>query len=272
MDLDIDSSTILYAVGALFGVVTVLYFSREIILNLSPTIKSMLLLGGFAVFLSAGMYMRSAVLQKTLYVLSSVSYLAFLVYTIGKFGFTTEQVFLSLGVSSVLFITLGYLIREKDAGMAQDTAKKIVVGLIAAGLILVAVDVAGPQPTYEVSFVNEVEADSSGQVTIGTLTVQNEFIFSRDVDQPQYRACLYIPDRRPTHVSESEEPSTLSGQSTETVDLTVSIPMKRVNDTRVEPGLGTIPVEEMEDCPETSEEPRLVVAENTDGRETIYRD
>jgi hypothetical protein len=44
MDLDVDPARILLVVGVLFGIAAVLYFARDIVFELSITVRAILLL------------------------------------------------------------------------------------------------------------------------------------------------------------------------------------------------------------------------------------
>src|SRR6056297_3307436 len=108
MDFDFKISNLLYIIGILLGIIAVVYFGREIIADLSPTIKSIVLLMAFPVFLASGDLIQKRILDKFFYIISVLSYLVFLWYISDTFSLGSNIIFLSLVISSLLFIVIGY--------------------------------------------------------------------------------------------------------------------------------------------------------------------
>jgi hypothetical protein len=267
MDFDFDNSSVLYVLGAILGIVAVLYFGGEVILRFSPVVKSALMFLGFVTFLIAANAVRTAILDTAFYLLSVTSYVAFLGYTIGKFDLGTDGTFFALAVSSALFLSLGYVVRETEFGL-QPAHAKITLGvilLVVAGLV--AFDVVGAQPQYTLQLKDEVNVTAPGKVELGTATVANRFVLSRNLDPPEYEACLYTPRKHVVQIymdpTYGGQPDVLDSGDVRETEIGIHVPKlgEREDEGESEPAnLGTIPVKQRDDCPETSETSRIVVA------------
>lgn len=275
MNLDVDSSKVMYFVGGLLGVVTILYFGAEIIVDMSPTLKSMVLLMAFAFFLVAAQRARSGSLDSVLYVLSAGSYIVFLWYTVSRFDLTENHVFLLLGASSLLFIGLGYAFREEHLDIDDRRARIGMAVLVVLAMATVAGDALGAQPAAETEFdesfsLEEVQSPGD-RVVVGELTVTNDFPFSRYAEPPRHRGCLY-PGGESFVLSRADERGysssemLLAGGSERSFGLTA--PASAFYDRETDEleaafeGVDEIPIETADGCPEDGEEPKLVVVED----------
>ncbi len=258
MDLSLDSGRVLYGTGALLGIAALLYFGAEIILGLSPTVKAAMLLLGFAALFTGGTATRMP-LDLTLYVLSAAAYLSFLVYTLGRFSLATDHVFLALGLSSALFIGLGHAVREE---LLPDVApRRVLIGIGIVAAVLLAGDVAGPDATVETTFVDTVTLEDGGEPVIGTVTVTNRFVLSRDVEPPALDACVYTAgmERRRIRVSADGLSGLVGGGETVTANLTATVVIR--NDDGNVTGERTYAVERRDDCPGAVDGDRIVVVD-----------
>lgn len=271
---------LLYAAGILFGLFTVVYFSFEIVLSLSPTVKAGLLLVVFAGALVMGLTTTRTSLPLVFFALAAISYLGFVLYVWLRFPPGQFERLALLGGSSVLFIGLGYVVRETAFGLDRRTASVLLVGLCLVGVAGIAADAAGPQPTYTVTPTESVLIDSEdayGQVPVGTLTVENEYALSRLVEFPSYRACAYLADGTRTQSGEEgvqigefgDRESVIRGGQTATYTLTVytwvfANETGDIHDDFV--AASQIPVETADTCPSATDGVRLVLApaETTD--------
>ena len=150
-----------------------------------------------------------------------------------------------------------------------------------------AADLAGPRPTATLDHRGEVDlatvenrsyavADYPRErpmVTVGTVTVENEFTFARTADLPDYDACLYDAEGsqaafRPASVAvvETEESwlgpvdeRRLAGGASrdfEVVLLGDTVGGDSLADLRAR---GTVPVRRADRCPETTDGAGLVL-------------
>lgn len=268
MDLSIDGGKVLYAVGALLGIVTVAYFGFEFLAALSPTVKSILLVFAFAAFLLGGLTTERSGLSAVGYVLAAGSYLVWLAYTFSRFELGETAVLLTLACSTLLFVGLGYVVRERSPSIARRQALAVVGVLVVLSLGLIAVDAVGAQPSYEIETVDSVDApEPRERVDLGTVTATNEFVLSRAVDDASVRICVTGPEPREFQQGLFRD-TVLGGGDTATEELTISGNFLYGNgpDGDPEPLFegDSIPVETSDgaDCP-TDDELRIVVL--TDG-------
>lgn len=263
MDYKIDESKILYGLGAFLGIVAIIYFGHELILDLSPTVKSFILLSGTVMFLGAAEYVKHNLLKSSFYIFSAFSYLSFLVYVFARFSFSSEQIFLILAGSSAVFIGLGYLRSEKSYEVTQDQARKVLGAVMILVALAIVFDVVGAQPEYNLELHESVEVVEGEEFEIGTLEIQNDFPLSRNVDIPRFEGCLYVSeDSEPRHLYISlDRMGLISGGTTEILSLN-----EQVNEHREEniTYAGNYTVQEGEECPTDAEEGTLYIDEAGD--------
>lgn len=187
---------VLYTIGALFGIFALAYFGTEVLIGLSPEIKALLLLLSFVLFLVFSFVVGE--LKVVTYALSAGSFLVFVLFVLGSFGFSPGVVFLLLAGSSLVFVALGYLESRDRLTLARRTTAIVIVGLVVVGGGAVAVDAVGEQPTHEITTVDELSTEglgTSGQVTLGEMTITNDHFFSRMAQLERYTACIYDGQR-----------------------------------------------------------------------------
>lgn len=209
-------STALYALGVLFGILTFIYFGVEVILNISPTLKSvLLLLGSFTLFAATG-FSRSDLKNIPLYILSASSYLVFTLYTLVRFELGSALTFLLLAGSSAVFLGAGYLISEKGMPIQRKHARLVVPFL--AGLIMVffLYDVSGPQVEKDLELQQNVTVDQQN-LALGEVRVSNSFLFSRVYEVDSYQVCL--PEGERAIVRMDDRSGLLPGGESTSVEL-----------------------------------------------------
>lgn len=281
--MDIDRVKILYAMGALLGVATVFYFGFRILEDLSPTTTATVIALGFVAFLLAGLYVEVETLDTVFYALSAGSYLVFVAYFLAVFEPGDVGIFALLGVSSALFVGLGYLSSQGRLDVEKRYAGIGILVVLVVALGLVGFDVVGAQPTYEELFVDSVdvpeeEPERIDRLVVGEVTATNNFAFSRRADLPNYRGCLYSPEKNtfPVGYSESTRNLILGGGESRAFELAIRGPIfyeRTGQDGSPElrgglSGVDTIPVESADECPGESDEVKIVVVpeESADGR------
>jgi hypothetical protein len=262
MNYDVDPSTVLTAVGVVFAVAAVAYFARDIVFDLSITVRSLLLFLVFLALLVGALASARHSIVVIESVLAAAAYLVFLAYTLSRFDVGADGTFLALLVSAVLFLALGYLLQERDVSPSSGTARAAVVVLVLVGVALIGADVAASEVTYDVQIGEEATVGENGRTNVGTLTVTNEFFFREPVDEPRAFACIYMPgtehEWRPQpieyQVTDGHLPNRISGAGTVKADMTV-----RLADDEQAAVNGPIPVERVDSCPETAESQRILV-------------
>lgn len=275
MQYDIDRVTILYGVGILLGVAAAFYFGFRLLPDLSPTTTAVMLALGFAVFLVTGATLERAILDTVSYALAAGLYIVLVGYLLVTFEFGDVEIFLLLAGSSALFIGLGYLAYEEQLEVNRRDARVAVVVLLVLGAGLMVADVLGPQPTTTAEFESTIEVPEPGEeVTVGTVTVENDFILSRSAELPRYGGCLYTPEARPVYLRYVDGPGgdvLLEGGSSRTFELVIGSGAFYEEGERHGnlQGVDSIPVETADECPQQSDEIRLVIVRNSAGRQLL---
>lgn len=212
------SSTAFYVLGMIFGLFSILYFGIEVILEISPAVKSAILFLASLTFFSGTGLTDSKWRNIPLYFLASASYLIFVAYTLLRFDFGSAATFLILAGSSTVFLAAGYLVGEKEIQIPEKKAKY----LVAAGLILIVglflFDISGPQPEVNLELRNSVNLTQGEETGIGTVTASNSFVLPRAVEIPNYEACTSASRSRISLYTEKEG-DTVPGKSSIDMEL-----------------------------------------------------
>lgn len=233
--------------GIFLGVLAVVYFGREAIFDLTPLVKSFLLVVASAFFLGGSKLVDDSGTIAALYLFSAVSYLTFLVYYTLRMDPSTNTVFLLLAVSGIMFTVVGKKIDEYE--LDQNRAKKVGGVLLIATLVVMAVDLNAPEIEYETQFDDSVELAES-PVEAGTLTVENSYILPQPYSADRLEACSVEEDRiRATPEDHSETSGIIDGRSEKSINYEISrIPRSSENVTSE-----TFTVVERDECPDEPE-------------------
>lgn len=270
MSFDIDNSHVLYGLGVVLGVFTVLYFGLEVILSLSPATKSFLLLAGSAGFFILADYLKTDIIETVLYILSGTTYLVFTGYTLLRFELGSELTFLFLAASSALFIFLGYRVSEKGLGVDRERYKQLLTGLAAISAVLLVFDVLGAQPEHNLQLDEQVELSAGEEAVIGTYTVGNNFLLPRDANPRRYSSCIFNDGERVRRTYSSidwpdREPGMLYSGDSVQGNITASIHEVSVEHENETVNVsGTYSIGLQNSCPQTAEGNQVVVVEERD--------
>ena len=265
MDLEVDPARVLYVLGVLFGVAAVLYFARDIVFELSITVRALLLFLAFAALLVGALVTTRTPYTLATSVLSAAAYVAFLGYSLSRFEVGADGTFFALLLSAGLFLALGYLVREREMQPSRRTAQYAVVGIALVAVLLVGADVVASDVTYDVAIDESATVDENGQAVVGTVTVTNQFVFREPIDMPRRTACLYLPevaeyDGRPLpvqyRIDGERVPGTIPGSATYEAQISV-----RLHQEALEAVDGPLPVTEAPDCPAERDDRGIVVAD-----------
>lgn len=258
MNLDVDPGKLLYAVGALFGIAAVLYFARDVVFDLSITVRAILLLLTFLVLLTGALVTSRPGIATVGYVLSAATYLAFLWYALSRFDVGADGTFLALLLSTGLFLGLGYLLRERAVAPSPAVARWVVVGIVLTGAMFVGADLAASGVDYRMTVHEEGVVGDRGEIELGTVTAANRFVFRESIDMPRPLVCSYGFDRRERpvelRVGAGTVPRTVPGGGTVTATMST-----RFGEEELDAVDGPIPVDTAAACPADADEPRIVV-------------
>ncbi len=230
MDLDFDDSWFLYGTGALLGVISILYFGLGLIFDLSPTVKSAVLICSSAAFLLSGELTDSKLLRNSVNLFSGVTYLSFLIYVILRFKPSESSIFGLLAISSVIFTAIGYLRSQKGFELGDGNSKKLLTGLGVFLALILVFDVTGAQPEHELELKEEVSVNNS-EVVLGDLTVANRFPLSRNIELPEYDGCLaYNQTMRDGIWIDFDEEKMIDGGETENYKLKDQVKVRNIGE------------------------------------------
>jgi hypothetical protein len=278
MDLDIDGGVLLYVLGIGFALAALAYFVRDVVFALSITVKAALLFVAFLGFLLGGIAMDRDVLDRVSLVLAGAAYVVFVVYVVTRYGLDATAIFLVLAASAVLFVGLGYGLRQYRPAIAPRTATVLAVALVAVAVLLVGADVATAGVTYETEFDESVTvtapADApperpvvQGEATIGSITVTNEGPFTRSLDMPRMEGCVVGVDagsETRTYVQYDprtyDRPDYVSGGTSQNFDLVTRLPIPNETEQL------TYAIERGTDCDVDRDEPTLIVDDEASPR------
>ncbi len=265
MDYDLDPSTAMYGIAAFLGAITVVYFGSSLIFDLSPVTKSLAFFSAFAIFLAASLYLsgKNKIQSMLALGLTGVSYLAFLVYTLGKFDVGTEGIFASLFLSSLLFVALGYLANHGKLEVDRKHMKYLVTSIIVLGSVLILADVAGAQPSYSLELQDSVTLEPSEEAVLGTLTVANDFLLPREISAPSFSSCLGWEEHERGLYTGVDTDDIINGLSDQDYNLTANVPSTRFMNEST-----TVDIRRTDACPDQRDNETLYVFQH-DQTETV---
>lgn len=270
MALGFDREMLLYAVGILLGVAAAVYFGFQFFDEVSPVTTAALLFGGFVCLLVAGVGYDVEFLDVVAYALAAACYLVFVAFVLSRFDVGDGGTFLLLALSSALFIGLGYLAQRGRLSITRQQTKGVILVVMLAAVALVGVDLAGAQPTTSAEFEDSVEIpERSDRVVVGTVTIENEFFLPREADIQRYHACVYGPEFRPAPVQYDSRPDSSLMAGGETWSYDIVLPggaFYTENGTRMEgfEDRDRVPVETASECPETIDDPKVLVVDESE--------
>lgn len=277
MRLAIDSGKLLYALGVLFAAAALLYFVRDVVFNLSITVKAALLLLGFIAFFVAGVAVERDVLDVVAFALSGVTYVVFVGYVVVRYSPGETGTFLLLAASAGLFVGLGYALRAGIQTPSRRTAGYALGGLLVVSVLLVGADALSGGVTYDVQTNESVtvsvpEPENPDrypyiEAEIGAVTASNPSPFLRALDLPSLSGCLVGPTDHPqdsvyvdTDIQWDED--TIGASTTKSYAVTAELP---IDPNRTESK--TYAVERDIDC--SAERPEPTIAIQVDGSDTL---
>lgn len=267
-----DISYILYGMAVVLAAASLMVFGFDVLMSLSPTIRSLLLLLTFTFFVAAGNYTEEKGIRNIFYLIAAFAYAVFLMYTFAVFDMSSEAVFVLLALSSLMFMGFGYMAKKREVLLEQEIAKLVMIGTIIVTVIVLGVDLTAAQPTTDPTYRDSIEMTQERQV-IGTMTVQNPFWVSREVEIESPRGCLVAPEGRIEEIpiSVTERPSLLAGRASRDINITARLPYEPEADHEQDfPWLGnysTIQIDASQSsCPDSAEEATIFITGTSDRR------
>jgi hypothetical protein len=270
----IDSETLLYVLGVVFALGTLAFFASNVAFDLSITVTAALLLVAFVALLITGLAIDREPLDTVAFAVAGLAYVVFLGYIASQYNPAASTVFVLLAASAGLFVGLGYALQENRLTVDRRTARLALLGLAAAGILLIGADSIGELETT-IELDDEVELHGStpaeepvvyGDQRIGTLTIRNPTLFTRPIDVPPLEGCLAgTDDRRRTSVDVSYEPRRYQLADRLRRDETVTATLRLQFDLPANATVAgqRVPIERADSCAVTRSEPTLLVVDNS---------
>lgn len=210
---------ILTGFGVLLAAISVLYFGREAILNLSPLVKSFVLVSLSAIFAISSFYVDDNGSKILSYVLSTVSYLTFLIYYIGRMSPSSETIFLLLGISGALFIFAGRNISGKNYEKQKIKKAIAAISIIIFGVI--AVDTVSSEPAIDIEFSESVQIGEM-PVKIGDVKVRNDYLLPQVYSIDNIEVCRSQREYRLRPEDYEADDGVVPGLSSKNVEYEIS--------------------------------------------------
>lgn len=270
MRLAIDSGKLLYALGVLFATAALLYFIRDVVFDLSITVKAALLLLGFVASFVAGLAVERDVLDVVAFALSGVTYVVFVGYVVVRYSPGETGTFLLLAASAALFVGFGYGLRAGIPTPSRRTATVVFGVLLLVSGVLVGADALTGGVTYDVETndsvtvaVPETEQNPDRypyvEGEIGAVTASNPSPFLRTLELPSLSGCLVGPTAHPqdrvfVDIDSRWDEDTIGPSTTESYAVIAELP---IAPNRTEPT--TYAIEQGIDCSAERSEPTLAI-------------
>ncbi|MEY7849216.1 DUF1109 domain-containing protein [Natrarchaeobius sp. A-rgal3] len=272
MNLDLDGGKVLYALGVVFALVALLYFVQDVVFGLSITVRSALLFALFVGFFAGGVAIGRGALDVVSFALAAITYTVFVWYVVNRYDPGETGIFLALAVSAALFVGLGYAVRERGVTISLRTAGVVVLALLCVSLVLVGADVLGGGVSYDTDLEESVTVipaeedptDRDGtpaEVSVGTASATNEFVFTRPLDHPTIYGCVagsddVLGDEVSVRYESYQHPDAIGANEEHSVELEARLLLEDDVD---ETTLSVERVDDLENCDVTRSEPTLIV-------------
>lgn len=184
----IDQKKIFYGLSAFLGVLAIFYFGFEYLVSLSPFTISVILFAMFAGFLVSGLAVKQNS-RSLAFLFSAGSYLVGLLYTMGRFSFNSDQILVSLIVSSAVFAAAGYVITNR---LLEPDRKQVLYFLVSLFLIvggLIVYDTVSGDVSYSYDIVDEAELTET--MEIGEVVTEKDSFLPYYNEQFTLNGCFY---------------------------------------------------------------------------------
>lgn len=206
MSPQIDGSKLLYAAGIAFVIAALVVFAQNLIFGLSVTVKTALLGVAAVSFAIAGATLTHNLLDSVAFALAAITYATAIGYAIVQYNIGTTGVFGLFALSGLLFVAVGYVLRDQHPSIRPRRAGIIILALLLVSAPLIGADVLTGGVTYTATFEDQVMLTDSDEPTVaadryahqmrpvGTMTITNNGPFTHQIAPPDVDGCLVGPN------------------------------------------------------------------------------
>lgn len=185
------STYLMLVLGSLLGLLSVVFFGLNRVIDFSPEIKSILLFSTSFILFLLSMRIPDPDLKKSIFVLAPTTYLVGLYHVINVLELGNLFNFLIIVFSSILFITISYInLKIRDLLDENYISYLVIVGVILTGLTA-AYDLGSPDVQYSITFSNNTQLEEDDSQKIGFVVARNSYDFKKEFRPPEVRACIY---------------------------------------------------------------------------------
>jgi hypothetical protein len=185
----IEPSLIMYGFGLFFGILSILYFAKDILLSLSITTKNYSLYVLSLIIFTTSLFIQTPIISLIIITISGVAYSTAVIYTWYKNNLRRSIRFLILVISSILFLFIATGIQEsifKDYRLSIILLAIVGLGIF---IFLSILDIQESDPlTYTLNLKENVKSEE--EVTIGDIKINNTGNFKREFRIPNFRSKL----------------------------------------------------------------------------------
>lgn len=221
--IDFGASSILFVFGLLFGVLSLIYFAKDILVSLSVTTKLVSIFTVAVILFVVSLFIQSSALSIILLLLSSVSYTVSVLYSWNKYTNKNLRL-LVLIVSSVLFIGLGIMFQNGLIEPNRLVFYALSGVIVAVFLSLFILDLREDSPVkYELDLEEQVK-NFDERIKIGDIKVSNEGRLRRHSNTPKIMSYYKFEDKEvkvPCQVVHKNANDIISGGETSRYDLKI---------------------------------------------------
>lgn len=187
----IDTSLVMYIFGVVFGVISILYFTKDILVSLSVTVKSAILYSSSILIFSGGLFIQSEIISVILVIFCGFTYTSATIYIWKTYQLEKVGRFLVLAVSSVLLLSVGRSLQTGIFGDMEGMTAVLIGGLVPLliTILLSVVDTLEDDTViYRFEFREDTIELEDSDKKLGSLQIENESYFRRMYSLPRLKA------------------------------------------------------------------------------------
>lgn len=214
---------IVYLFAVIFGILSISYFTRDILLSLSHTVKNIIMYFIAIFFFIISIFTGTITLSIIFIALSLCMYSYSIKYTWDNYNLNEIKRFSLLSISSVLLLIIGLLYQNNIIYNINNNILIIisVIMIIILG-VLSLIDIRSKGIKYNFKKQNNINIKNSN-TKIGELKIKNEGKFSRRVNKPKIKVYVNFDNINEEQIPYQIQNSRNSIKPNEEYSLDVSV-------------------------------------------------